>query len=482
MRIAGLLAGLVLLASPAFAQAPRVVTASGPVVGASNDGVSSFKGIPYAAQPVGDQRWTAPKAAKAWTADLDATKFGHACMQRLPLPNTDGVDVGEDCLNLNIWAPAKASQAPVIVWLHGGGHAGGSSADKYSNGSGFASDGVILVGVNYRLGAFGYFASPALGKEANFGLMDQVAALQWVKANIAAFGGDPANVTVMGESSGGEDVLALMVSPLAKGLFAHAIAESPGGGWWGPASRDDMVKASAEIAARAGLKGQATAKALRALPADALVTAGRGGALSIDGVSLTEAPQTAFAAGHEAPVPLLIGTNSGEGSLLGEDAKPEAVFDVLAADDIAKLQAIYKTDGHAAARDVFRDGYFAGPVLDIARAHEKAGQAVYLYRFDFRMSVLRSRRPDAYHGSELPFVFSNLPPQAAAVEDSLTVAATHGCWAAFARTGQPACQWAPGWAKGTTTWMVFDEDLSDRPIGPTEAIDLLRSKLAPAAR
>ncbi|HEV7692265.1 MAG TPA: carboxylesterase family protein [Hyphomonadaceae bacterium] len=483
MRLAAVLAGLVLLVSPAFAQAPmpRVTTASGPVVGVTADGVSSFKGIPYAASPVGDLRWTPPKPAKAWTADLDAKNFGPACMQRQQSAS-DG-EISEDCLKLSIWAPEKASKAPVIVWLHGGGHANGSSADKYTTGAGFASDGVILVGVNYRLGAFGYFTNPALGKAANFGLMDQIAALQWVKANIAAFGGDPANVTVMGESSGGEDVLALMVSPLAKGLFAHAIAESPGGGWWGPATAEDMRKASDEVAAKAGVTGAVTAKTLRALPAEALAkvpTFGLG--LSIDGVTLTESPQAAFAAGHAAPVPLLIGTNSGEGSLLGEDAKPEGVFDNLGPEDIAKLKAIYKKDDHGAARDIFRDGFFAGPVLDIAKAHEKAGQAVYLYRFDFRMSVLRSRRPDAYHGSELPFVFSTLPPQAAAVEDSLMLGALHGCWAAFARTGQPTCQWAPSWGKGTASWMVFDEDLSDRPIGSTEVIDYLRSKLSPAAR
>src|SRR5262249_1186288 len=158
---------------PAFAQgAPRVVTASGPVTGKAADGVSSFKGIPYAMPPVGDLRWTAPKPPKAWKEDLDATSYGHPCMQpNVPANAGEGgraMEMSEDCLTLNVWAPAGASKAPVIVWIHGGGNVAGSSADKYNVGEGFARDGVVLVSMNYRLGALGFFSHPALGKDANF--------------------------------------------------------------------------------------------------------------------------------------------------------------------------------------------------------------------------------------------------------------------------------------------------------------------------
>ncbi|HVY89806.1 MAG TPA: carboxylesterase family protein, partial [Hyphomonadaceae bacterium] len=444
-----------------------------------------FLGIPYAAPPVGDLRWAPPKPVKSWTTDLAATEAGPNCMQARPPANVGGraATMSEDCLTLNVWAPEKPNKAPVIVWIHGGGHVDGSASDKYTDGTAFAADGVIVVAMNYRLGALGFFAHPALGKDVNFGLLDEIAALNWVKANIAAFGGDPANVTIAGESSGGEDVLALMTSPPARGLFVRAIAESAGGGWWSPPTRAEAEVSGEKVAKKAGLKGKADAKALRALPADALAKAGAEEELGIvlDGQSLVDPRQQVFDAGKEAPVPLLIGTNSGEGSLLGENPDPKQIFPKVQPEDFAKLtQAYGGAEGAKLAKLMFRDGYFAGPTLDIARAHEKAGQPVYLYRFDFRMSVLRSRRPDAYHGSELPFVFGTLPPQAAGVDDALIQAAMHGCWATFARTGKPTCQMAPDWKPGATTWMVFDDTIGDRPIGSTDAIDLLRTRIEAA--
>jgi para-nitrobenzyl esterase len=330
----------------------------------------------------------------------------------------------------------------------------------------------------------GFFAHPALGKDANFGLLDQIAALQWVKANIAAFGGDPSNVTVMGESAGALDVLALMTSPVAKGLFIRAISESAGAAWNGETPLAEAQKRALNVAKAAGLKESADARSLRALPADTLAKEGARGGLDLvlDGRSLTEPLIQSFAAGRARKVALLIGTNSGEGSLLGENPNPATIFSELSAEDIARLKGIYGVDGAPLARMIFRDGYFAGPALYIAQQHEKAGNPIYLYRFDYRMSILRSRRPDAYHGSEMPFVFDTLPPQAAGVDDALTRASMHDCWVAFAAKGAPVCEWAKGWEKGTRTWMVFDEVTSDRPVGSTEAIDLIRSRLVPNLR
>lgn len=470
---------------PAGAQTapPRVVTTSGPVTGAVADGVEVFKGIPYAAPPVDDLRWTPPAPPKPWAADLAASDFGPACMQPEPphnvMPGTPSATMSEDCLTLNVWAPgATDGKAPVIVWLHGGGNVTGSSADHYYDGGHFARDGVVLVSLNYRLGVFGFFAHPALKeKNANFGLLDQIAALKWVKANIAKFGGDPGNVTLMGESAGGEDTLALMTAPAARGLFQKAIAESAGGGWWGPTPLAEAQKQAEEVSKVAGLGDKTDAMALRALDAATLIKSTHGGPdLVLDDALLSTPPLKVFASGKSAGIPLIIGTNSGEGSLIDPDAKPTDIFPMLSPADIDKLRTIYGVDGTALARLIFRDGYFAGPAHYVAVQQEKSGHPVFQYRFNYVLAFLQGRRPDATHGSEIPFVFGNLPGHFPSREDRAVSAALHQCWVAFAKTGKPDCTAAPGWTSGSDRWMVFDTTASEQPLGSTEAMDLLQSR------
>ena len=253
-----------LAAAPAAAQ--QVTIDSGALTGATSDGVAAFEGIPYAAPPVGEGRWAAPAPVQRWSAPRDATRFGADCVQNaVPGDVSHGAPMAEDCLFLNVWTPKPAAGAklPVMVWIHGGGFVAGSGALAPTDGTQLAKRDVVVVTFNYRLGRFGFFAHPAL-QGSNWGLMDQIAALQWVKRNIAAFGGDPANVTLFGESAGGESVARLMASPVATGLFAKAITASGGGRDRWPTLAEAQAKSSA-FAAKTGAGDLA---ALRALPAE----------------------------------------------------------------------------------------------------------------------------------------------------------------------------------------------------------------------
>ena len=478
MRTLVLLFAAILCATSAHAaDGVRVVAPAGALLGIRGDGFVSFKGIPYAAPPVGALRWQKPQPAARWSGDLDAADFGPSCIQPAPpahvVPGSPGQALSEDCLRLNIWAPIGAKKAPVMVWIHGGGNQNGSPADVFTDGQAFARDGVILVSVNYRLGLLGFFAFPGLsegGKAvANFGLWDQVAALHWIKANIAAFGGDPDNVTLFGESAGGEDTIALLTAPAARGLFARTIIESGGGGW-GPAA--DITDAQKTWAA--AFPGKSLAD-LRALPAADLVKSN--GDLSdpvVDHDLLPETPLAAFTDGRTAGVPLIIGTNSDEGSLLGTGPiDPAKVWGRLTAADLAVLRAAYgdqARDDTAFARLLFRDGYFAGPARFIAR-HSEAR----LYRFSYVLSPLQARRSGAWHGSEVPFVFERWPIDPVDPTDRAVQAAIHNAWIAFARTGQPG--WAAFNASGLE--MRFDAAPSSRTPDDKAALDALDTRLSP---
>jgi para-nitrobenzyl esterase len=245
---------------------------TGVLIGASDAVVRTFKGVPYAAAPVGAQRWRPPRPALRWTQPRQATEYGPACPQFAPPGVTDILRYGaapeptsEDCLTLNVWAPKGAANAPVMVWIHGGAGRMGAGSLPYYDGTSFARDGVVLVTVNYRLGHLGSFAHPALTRAAaageplvSYSLMDQIAALEWVRRNIAAFGGNPRNVTLFGESAGALDTLVLMTTPRALPLFHKAIVES-GGGWFPPSYRKDAEKCGVEMATKAGLPGAALA-------------------------------------------------------------------------------------------------------------------------------------------------------------------------------------------------------------------------------
>jgi para-nitrobenzyl esterase len=442
------------------AEPVKVRVQSGVLVGAVENGVAVFKGVPYAAPPVNALRWSLPRALAPWSGELAASDFGASCMQDEPPRNVPAgsraLQLSEDCLTLNVWSPPAAKKAPVMVWVHGGGNVAGSAADVYYDGTAFARDGIVLVSFNYRLGAFGF--QPHNG-EGNFGLWDQVAVLRWVHDNVTVFGGDPGNVTLFGESAGGEDALALMTAAPARGLFQRAIVESGGGGWGPPPT---LAEATAQNH-----------------DAD--------WGPVVDGHLLKEPPLEAFAAERAARIALVIGTNGEEGSLLGPDPRAASVFSQVSAADLGRLARIYgpQADGDAAlARLEFRDGYFAGEARWVAAKVAATHTPAFLYRFEYVLGALRGRRSGAHHGSEVPFVFDHLPPVRSIDDtDRLLTHALHDCWVAFARIGKPDCAAAPGWPQVGTDqkWMVFDSHPSARAVEGGEALDLLQCRLAPPA-
>ena len=455
------LAALAAMAGAAFAD--PIITDQGPVAGVVKGEVVSFKGLPYAAPPVGDLRWRPPQAPQPWTAPRLADTFGAPCPQTplsgraLIMSGGDPAPSSEDCLTLNIWAPVARAEKPrpVMVWLYGGSLKMGSGSIPWYDGTHFAEDGVVLVTMNYRLGPLGWLAHPALVKEArakgeafgDYGLMDQIAALKWVQRNIAAFGGDPTNVTIFGESAGGFSVLMLMSSEASQGLFAKAIVESGGGGYAMP------LRVAEEKGAKA-LGADLTPQQLRALPLDQvnrLDDAAASGEL-IDGTLLREAPATTVMMGKAAKVPLLIGSNSGEDSLMAE--YPDSQAHTLGFITPDRLDAVKAAYGPEAATDVrfahalFTDLHMGAPAHDFAAAQSTQAPA-YLYQFDYVPEAIKALLPKAVHGMEIFFVFKTQEAAPIRVKPSDADVATadlmHRCWVAFARLGKPECgvDWAP---------------------------------------
>lgn len=442
------------LAIGAPAAAQQVTTDSGVLVGTTADGIASFKGVPYAAPPVGAGRWRAPAPAQAWSAPHDATKYGPDCMQN-PLP---GIKAGErptseDCLTLNVWTPkpAKGAKLPVMVWIHGGGFVGGSGTLPETDGTALARRDVVIVSFNYRLGRFGFFAHPALGADGNWGLMDQIAALKWVQRNIASFGGDPAKVTIFGESAGGESVSRLMASPAAKGLFARAIVASGGG-------RDDWP-----TLAEAQAKGQvfgtrakaADAAALRALSADKVL-----GSLALmskeedrysgpitDGTIVPANADAIFAEGKQARIPYIIGSNDDE---LGFIPAP---FRSMVNGPVEKglgaaaagVKAAYASEAEANRR-IGGDVIFAEPALAFGLSQARAGAPAFLYRFGYVAQAQRKPDVGAVHASDVAFQFGNLAPDATAA-DRATAKLIGDYWTNFAKAGDPNGSGLPVWAR-----------------------------------
>jgi para-nitrobenzyl esterase len=475
-------------AATARAAAPdEAVVSGGALKGVVLGQVVAFKNIPFAAPPVGELRWRPPQPAAPWSGVRDASAFGPSCIQSGGLFG-GGPNQSEDCLSLNVWTPARRAGArlPVMVWIHGGGFIGGSGAQPYYDGAAFARDGVVLVTLNYRLGRFGFFAHPALAGDhpeephGNYGLMDQIAALSWVKANIAAFGGDPANVTVFGESAGAISVNFLMISPAARGLFAKAVSESGFGRFDAPKIAT-FAAAEAAYAKGLGVGGEdaAAAAALRALPASALIGDIRGltdpgiPRPMIDGVVVKERVDTAFAAGRQAKVPYLVGGNSFEASLFAKAiaADPErtlAPFGGAQPDVVALFGA---GDPLKAAYNVSTETLISEPDRDLAAKDAQAGVRAYLYYFSYVPAAQRATAPGAGHGSEIGYVFETLPTKpitlgarqiAAATSEDLDMAAQiHGAWVAFAKTGIPTLPRGPAWpayAPRTDLLMEFGAD------------------------
>ena len=477
------------------AEGPVSTIESGAIAGEPVGAVSVFRGIPYAAAPVGALRWRPPQRAASWTGVRQAVRFGPACPQAGAPAVADIVRFGgapeptsEDCLTLNVWSPAKPlPHAPVMVWFHGGSGRMGAGSLPYYDGSAFARDGVVLVTVNYRLGHLGAFDHPALTSEAkgkgptgSYALMDQVAALQWVKRNIAAFGGDPGNVTIFGESSGGISVFHLTVTPSARGLFHKAIIESAGG-WFPPApGLKASEKDGEKVAQAAGAPVHATAAQLRALPARAVAKPPREATASADPRLEPEGPTSAIDAGREAPVPLMIGVNSGEDSLLDSAGGLAKAMASAKPGDIAKVRELYGpgTDNELAVRYMLRDGIGTAPARWVARKWSARAPA-YLYRFDHVDEVARSHQARAAHGSEIFYVFQTLgrqpadPPAPTPGDERLAVE-MHARWVAFAKTGHPDAAGAPHWpaySPTTDRWMVFG------PAGSSVQANVLKTQL-----
>ncbi len=494
----------------ARAQAPPVVRMEGgDVQGVVADGVESFKGIPFAAPPVGEWRWRPPQKALIWTGVRQATEFGADCMQgRFGPPPPPGAPPArvpsEDCLYLNVWRPAAATaRLPVMVWIHGGGFVGGSGASPFTSGAQLAKQGVVLVSINYRLGRFGFFAFPALSRErpdelkANYAYMDQIAALQWVKRNIAAFGGDPDNVTIFGFSAGGVSVHSLLASPLARGLFHKAIAQSAG-------SRDSVLTArpmredgadpnypiSAEtigstFARSMGIEGTDSAALanLRSLSAEQIL---RGAPAApgantpqvettpvLDGRLITETAESAYKAGRQPDVPLLVGSNSADtaGNRIRATTKDELF--ARFGESSAQAGAAYDPDGTAdlatliaRANDDFGQ---AEPARFAASAFAAKGSPVYRYRFSYVQAAMREQmRAGAPHGGEIAYVFGTLtarPGSTLTPEDQAVSRVAQSYWVNFARTGDPNSEGLPIWPRHDPKKDVIFEFRADGTAG-----------------
>jgi para-nitrobenzyl esterase len=437
----------------------------------ADDKVRTFKGIPYAAPPVGALRWKAPQPAASWNGVRPASEYGARCMQGPIYPDMVFHDDGpsEDCLHLNLWMPAHPGTArlPVMVWIHGGGFAAGSSSEPRHDGGDLAKEGVLVVSMNYRLGVFGFFSHPDLTKESghhgsgNYGLLDQVAALRWVHANIAAFGGDAKNVTIFGQSAGSSSVSALMASPLAKGLFERAIGES---GSVLNASRPlKSLRESEEASVRfaEAAFGTSSIETLRSKPASEVLEAALNAkevrfSTTIDGEFLPESPFAIYSAGKQAHVPLLAGWNADEGNyrtILGSDEATPANLGAhlrrLFPQDAEEAMRLYpaNTDQQAkrAAEELARDegvGYAMWKWLD--QQMSTANAVTFRYEFDRARpmppgSTGPDKEPRAYHSAEIEYVFSMLPRRATPwpSEDQRLAGWMSAYWANFAKTGNP---------------------------------------------
>ncbi len=471
--------GILALGLPAGAQTLKTAKVAQGVLeaGAPDKGVAVFKGVPFAAPPTGDLRWRAPKAPAAWSGVRKADRFSANCMQ-FPAAGKgfgpwtteyiiqDGV--AEDCLYLNVWTPAKTAgeKLPVLVWIHGGGFSSGSGSVPIYDGAAFARRGVIMVTINYRVGVFGFLAHPALTAEAgtsgNYGLMDQAQALRWIKANIAAFGGDPAKVTIAGQSAGAASVHELLAAPSAKGLFARAIAQSGSGMGLGATPRAEAEADGARFAVQAGAKSLAD---LRSLPAEALLAVrGEGGipglrfAPIVDGVFIPSDPNDPAKAA--STVPMLTGLTADEASAMsptyGRATAAElkgqlsSAFGALGDRAASVYPAADDAEAGRASRRWASERGLASTVLWAAQRQKAGGQPTFVYQFTHVEPGPDAARYGAFHSSEIPYVYQTLdksPDRPFTDADRALSDQMATYWANFVKAGDPNGPGLPAWPR-----------------------------------
>jgi para-nitrobenzyl esterase len=459
--------------------ADRVKVSNGTLEGTESSGLREFKGIPFAEPPVGALRWKAPQPPKKWSGVRSAAKFGPRCMQRSVFSDmvfrSDGM--GEDCLYLNVWTPAKSGseRLPVLVYFFGGGFTAGDGSESRYDGASMARKDIVAVTVNYRLGIFGFFAHPELTKESphhasgNYGLLDQNAALLWVKQNIAAFGGDPRKVTIAGESAGSISVSAQMASPLSRDLIAGAIGES--GSILGALSAAPLEQVEQQGTKFAATVNAADLAALRAMPADQLMeAAAKPGAgrfsPTIDGYFFPESPFALFAAGKQAHVPLLAGWNSAESDARGVLAREEPTrenftkaVEHLYHDDASAVLAEYSPasddEVYQVATDLASDRFIAHSTwkwLELSAAN--GGKPVYRYYYSRprpRMVPGKGNAPaarGAAHSAEIEYAMGNLdgnPVYEWTADDRKVSTVMEDYFANFIKKGDPNAQGLPKW-------------------------------------
>lgn len=512
-----LLAAVALLACAATSAAMEVRTESGRVSGTpiENSDVTVFKGIPYAAPPVGELRWQAPRRPARWKGVRKADEFGARCMQSDRLGDIDPLNpkMSEDCLYLNVWTPRRTGKQrlPVMVWIHGGGHTAGAGSEPWYSGKNLARRGVVAVTINYRLDVFGFLAHPELrtrqcDASGNYGLLDTIAALQWIKRNIAAFGGDPDAVTIFGESAGSVSISSLMASPLAGGLFERAIAQSgsammpvssPYALQWLSEAEQDGVAFAKEM-------GAPSIAQLRQIPADELLEAslrssatfGRFGVIKGDCV-LPEDPRIVYEQGRQVDVPLIAGWTADEGTLFNlqrrfaKDA-PDFRDEMRAkfgdrADAVLQLYpANTPEQGQESSDALLGDELVAYPMWRWIELHAQTGKApVYRYLFDLRPPAPEVSRtplaaPGVFHSADIPYVLDNFEHRdwPWREEDRRLARIASSYWINFARGGDPNGPSLPDWpvyrAGGNGQVMYLAQETQAGPERHRERHELLR--------
>ena len=520
-----------------------VDTPQGKVIGEWNEdtGVANFMGLPFAAPPVGDLRWRPPAAAPAFNETFSATSFGNRCMQPIGGENKfieriiegqglNGVkealiksvvasmpagENSEDCLYLNVRTPnlgqdgvMDGEKRPVMVWIHGGGHSFGSGDQGFYQGDALPQKGVVLVTINYRLGAFGYMAHPALtaddprGVSGNYGLLDQIAALKWVQSNIESYGGDANNVTIFGESAGGWSVTELMSAPSAKGLFHRAIGQSGASTYHlGDLTGNDTMwpsghKGGQDLVETLGLPSDISAQELRDISAvEIMETVGENIAIGEafhtvrDGVVLPKNIGVAFRDGSFNSVPTLFGYNGDEGTLFFPDDPEPTVWleDFPREGKAAQMTALEPIFGPQAAQTLLSeyglsdsetfmeqgtqmlgDEIFGVNVRFVTRQSAKAGQPSYIYAFT-RIPPSEKQTIGAYHGAEIPFVFGTGEEALGISEQDMEISELmQNYWVNFARSGNPNGEGLPNWPQHSgENWMVFGGN-NERPLSAVE--------------